>query len=144
MRVGFTNGCFDVLHDGHMHFLDRCKAQCDYLIVALNTDRDVRRLKGEGRPFQTLEQRIQGLQALCSATVDAVVPFEGDDHLRLLICALNPVVLFKGSDYELPQIIGGEEVIQAGGRVVIIPRLPLISTTENAQREQDTPARRLS
>jgi len=133
MKVGFTNGCFDLLHQGHIHFLDRCKAHCDYLIVAINTDMSVKRLKGEARPFQRLEERIQALHALCSASVDAVIPFKWNDDLALLVEALEPAVLFKGSDYRLENIVGADYVLADGGEVMIIDRLPDQSTTEIAR-----------
>lgn len=132
MKIGFTNGCFDLLHDGHRHFLEQAKRHCEYLIVGIDTDKNVRWAKGEGRPFHPLETRIEALQALCSADVDAIVPFSSNDHLWNLIVAIAPDVLLKGSDYQDKSVIGSREVVQAGGQVIFIPRLPGVSTTEIA------------
>ncbi len=132
MKIGFTNGCFDLLHDGHRYFLEECRKRCDHLIVAIDTDRSVRAVKGPGRPFNPLEIRIEGLQAICSAEVDAIVPFDGPDRLGMLIQAIAPQVLFKGDDYRGKTIIGQRDVERAGGAVLLIVRLPGLSTTEIA------------
>lgn len=126
-RVVFTNGCFDLLHPGHIDGLEKARALGDVLIVGLNSDSSVRQLKGEGRPVQPERERAEILAAL--ECVDAVVIF---DELtpREVIAALLPDVLVKGGDWPGNQIVGREEVEAAGGRVVSIPVVPGYSTTE--------------
>jgi D-beta-D-heptose 7-phosphate kinase/D-beta-D-heptose 1-phosphate adenosyltransferase len=124
--VGFTNGCFDILHPGHVSLLAFARAQCDRLIVALNTDESVRRLKGAGRPVNTLAQRAQVMAAI--RYVDGVVAF-GEDTPLTLITALVPDVLVKGADYAVEQVVGGDVVRAAGGRVVLAELVPGQSTT---------------
>src|SRR5919106_3479139 len=102
-----TNGCFDILHAGHVRYLQEARALGDRLVVAVNDDGSVRRLKGVGRPINRLEDRMNLLDAL--AAVDWVVPFSEDTPQRLIGCVL-PDVLVKGSDYELQEIAGGERV----------------------------------
>lgn len=98
MKVGFCNGCFDLLHDGHLYFLEHAAAACDYLLVAVNSDRWIRRVKGAGRPVQAMEERIENLRARASAYVDAVIPFEGrEDNL---IMEIRPDVIIKGYDHQ--------------------------------------------
>ncbi len=125
--IGFTNGCFDLLHPGHVALIEEAKAQCDRLIVALNSDASVRRLKGESRPVSSLEARARVIGGL--AAVDAVLAFEEDTPLRL-IEALRPDVLVKGGDYRLDEIVGAPEVRSWGGRVHITPTLEGHSTTQ--------------
>jgi rfaE bifunctional protein nucleotidyltransferase chain/domain len=102
MKIGLANGCFDLLHEGHLYFLEQCSEHCDYLIVAINSDRSVRRLKGPERPIETLAQRIYNLQARASAWVDAVIPFEGREDC--LAMELRPDVIFKGYDHHDPAL----------------------------------------
>jgi len=122
----FTNGCFDLLHPGHIQSLEQACALGDALIVGLNSDKSVRELKGPGRPVFPELERAEILAAL--ECVDAVVIF---DELtpRSLIAALLPDVLVKGGDWPSNQIVGREEVEAAGGRVVSIPVVPGYSTT---------------
>lgn len=117
-RVGFTNGCFDLLHPGHLFLLRTAAAQCDRLIVGINSDASVRRLKGETRPVQTEEQRAAAIAQL--DFVDGVAIFAEDTPLEL-ITALQPDRLFKGGDYQAENVVGGDVVAARGGDVVIIP-----------------------
>ena len=130
MIIGFTNGCFDHLHDGHLHFLQACRLKCDYLIVAIDADERVRELKGTGRPMWTLEERIQSIQALASAYVDATIPFYDAPGLLSLVLAMKPNLMFKGSDYVGKNVMGSALMGMWGGQLVFIDRLPGISTTE--------------
>lgn len=124
--VVFTNGCFDLLHKGHLHLLREAKNQGDYLIVGLNTDDSIRRIKGGSRPVKNEENRSAVLDAL--EMVDAVVLFEEDTPKRL-IELLSPDVLVKGSDYEPDEVVGAEHVQAEGGRVYLVDLLPGQSTT---------------
>lgn len=124
--VGFTNGCFDLLHAGHIALLAGARAQCDRLIVGLNSDASVSRLKGAQRPIQQEAARATVLAAL--QMVDAVVAFEGDTPLSL-ITRLAPDVLVKGADYTLDRVVGREVVEAGGGRVCLIDLVPEASTT---------------
>ncbi len=126
-RVVFTNGCFDILHPGHLHLLREAKRLGDFLFVGLNTDESVRRLKGPGRPVNSLPVRARLLEAV--RWVDAVVPFSEDTPLRL-VKALRPDVLVKGGDYRPEEVVGRE----FAGRVVIVPYLPGFSTTAFLER----------
>ena len=125
-RIVFTNGCFDLLHGGHVHYLQQARALGDCLVVGLNDDASVRRLKGEQRPLRPQDERARMLAAL--ACVDFVVPFSEDTPLAL-IQALRPDVLAKGGDYTLDTVVGQEEVEAAGGSVHLIPYLDGLSTT---------------
>ncbi len=127
LTVGFTNGCFDILHAGHISLLRQARAECDRLIVGLNTDDSVRRLKGQDRPVNTQDDRAAVLSALKS--VDAVVLFN-DDTPAALIATLLPDVLVKGADYTIDQVVGADVVTAAGGRVVLAELLPDRSTTD--------------
>lgn len=129
--VVFTNGCFDILHRGHVEYLAHAKSLGSRLVVGVNSDRSVKALKGPGRPINTLEDRAVVLAAL--ASVDAVVEFDQDTP-RELIAALRPDVLVKGGDYSADQVVGSKEVIESGGRVVIAPLVPGRSTTGLLQR----------
>ena len=124
--VGFTNGCFDILHPGHVSLLAFARAQCDRLILALNTDASVARLKGPTRPVNNLAQRAAVMAAI--RYVDAVVAFDQDTPLEL-ITALVPDVLIKGADYSVEAVVGGDVVRAAGGRVVLAELVPGQSTT---------------
>lgn len=116
--IVFTNGCFDILHRGHVAYLQSAKSMGDILIVGMNTDASVKRLKGEERPINTLEDRAYVLSALKS--VDYVVPFDEDTPLTL-IQSIKPDVLVKGGDYTMDTIVGAKEVHAYGGKVEIIP-----------------------
>jgi len=125
-RVVFTNGCFDLLHVGHVRSLEQARAQGDRLIVALNTDASVRRNKGPGRPIVPARQRAEVLAAL--ACVDFVVPFAEATPLAI-IEALRPDVLAKGGDWSLDAIVGRTEVESWGGRVLRLREVPGVRTT---------------
>jgi D-beta-D-heptose 7-phosphate kinase/D-beta-D-heptose 1-phosphate adenosyltransferase len=124
--LAFTNGCFDILHRGHIASLSDAAREADILIVGLNSDASTRRLKGEQRPVNDQQARAMVLASLLM--VDAVVIFEEDTPLEL-ITIVTPDVLVKGGDYSLEQIVGAKEVMAAGGRVVINPIVPGFSTT---------------
>jgi D-beta-D-heptose 7-phosphate kinase/D-beta-D-heptose 1-phosphate adenosyltransferase len=117
-KIIMTNGCFDVLHVGHVRYLEQAAALGDRLLVAVNTDASVQRLKGMDRPVNTLSDRMEVLQRL--ASVDWVVAFD-EDTPRELIAAVLPDVLVKGGDYELSAIVGAREVLDAGGQVLSLP-----------------------
>ena len=129
--VAFTNGCFDILHQGHIFSLTKAASEADYLIVGLNSDKSVERLKGPGRPVNPQESRAIVLASL--VMVDAVIIFEEDTPLNL-VKTLLPDVMVKGGDYRVNEIAGAGEVIAAGGRVVINPILEGFSTTSIIER----------
>lgn len=131
LRVGFTNGCFDIVHAGHVELLRQSRARCDRLVVGLNSDASVTRLKGPGRPVQAEASRAAVLSALDA--VDLVVLFNEDTPLAL-IKALRPTELFKGSDYTEDSVVGAEEVKADGGRVHLIELVPGLSTTNAVER----------
>jgi D-beta-D-heptose 7-phosphate kinase/D-beta-D-heptose 1-phosphate adenosyltransferase len=133
--VVFTNGCFDVLHPGHVEHLAQAKALGDVLVVGLNSDASVRRLKGAGRPLVREADRAAVLAALRS--VDAVTLFDEDTPLEL-ISTLLPDVLVKGGDYDLDGIVGREAVEEAGGEVRVLPFVEGYSTTDILGRSKDT------
>lgn len=117
-RVGFTNGCFDVLHIGHAALLDYTMDKCDRLIVGINSDASVRRLKGHNRPINPARERAAMLASFNA--VDAVVIFEEDTPMNL-ITALDPDVLIKGADYSVAKIVGADFVKSHGGKVYRCP-----------------------
>ncbi|MGO8921275.1 MAG: D-glycero-beta-D-manno-heptose-7-phosphate kinase [Stellaceae bacterium] len=131
LRIGFTNGCFDLLHPGHVSLLSQARAQCDRLVVGLNSDASVVRLKGPGRPVQSEQARAAVLGSL--ASVDLVVVFEEDTPLTL-IGELKPEILVKGADYRHDQVVGADIVEGYGGKVVLAPLLPGFSTTATIAR----------
>lgn len=131
LKVGFTNGCFDLLHPGHVTLLERSRALCDRLVVGLNSDASVARLKGAGRPVQPDIARATVLAALTS--VDLVVIFE-EDTPEALIKALCPDLLVKGGDYTIDRIVGADFVQAHGGRVEIVDIVPGFSTTSTLAR----------
>jgi D-beta-D-heptose 7-phosphate kinase/D-beta-D-heptose 1-phosphate adenosyltransferase len=133
-RVVMTNGCFDLLHPGHIAYLEAARALGDWLIVAVNDDASVRRLKGPSRPLNDLEHRMQVLRGL--AAVDWVVPFAEDTPERV-ICRLTPDVLVKGGDYAPEEIAGGECVRAAGGEVRVLDFVDGYSTTAIIERMND-------
>jgi len=130
-RVVFTNGCFDLLHPGHVRLLEAARAEGDRLVVGLNSDASVGRLKGEGRPLLPEAERAETLLAL--EPVDRVVIYD-EDTPREVIAALLPDVLVKGADWERDAIVGREEVEASGGRVVRVELLPGRSTTALVER----------
>lgn len=130
-RLVFTNGCFDLLHVGHVRYLEAARELGDVLMVAVNSDRSVRELKGEGRPVMVEAERAEVLAAL--AAVDCVVVFD-ELSPRSLIAEILPDVLVKGGDYRLDEIHGREEVERAGGRVLALPFVEGASTTDIIER----------
>lgn len=135
-RLVFTNGCFDLLHRGHVEYLSAARSLGDRLVVGLNSDDSVFRLKGEGRPVSGEADRAYVLAGL--EAVDAVTLFDEDTPWSL-ISALLPDVLVKGGDYRPDQVIGRAEVEAAGGRLVIIPFVAGRSTTDLINRIRGTP-----
>ncbi len=132
-RLVMTNGCFDILHPGHIDYLEKARALGDRLIVAVNDDDSVRRLKGEARPVNPLSSRMRMLAAL--SCVDWVVPFSEDTPERL-ICSLLPDILVKGGDYRVDEVAGGDCVRESGGEVRILDFLPGHSTTSLIRKIQ--------
>ena len=130
-KLVFTNGVFDILHVGHVRYLERARLLGDRLLVAINGDASVRELKGEGRPLVNQDERAEILAAL--RAVDYVTIFD-DISPRSLIACLSPDVLVKGGDYALGEIHGREEVEAAGGRVVSLPFIEGVSTSGIIQR----------
>jgi len=130
-KVVFTNGCFDILHVGHIRYLKKAKSLGDILIIGMNTDRSVKSFKGEKRPIVPENERAEVLSAL--EFVDYVVLFDEPDPLRL-IETLKPDVLVKGADWAKEKIIGREIVENAGGRVVRVPMVPGASSTGVIER----------
>lgn len=133
-RVVFTNGCFDLLHPGHVRYLAAARAAGDILVVGVNSDRSVRDLKGPGRPVQTQDARAEVLAAL--AAVDHVVVFDASTPVAL-IEALQPDVLAKGADWPADQIVGADVVRARGGKVVRVRLVPGQSTTRLVERSRD-------
>jgi D-beta-D-heptose 7-phosphate kinase/D-beta-D-heptose 1-phosphate adenosyltransferase len=131
LRVGFTNGCFDIVHAGHIALLRQARGTCDRLVVGLNSDASVSRLKGPSRPVQPESSRAAVLAAIDA--VDLVVIFEEDTPLEV-ITALRPSELIKGSDYTEDAVVGGREVKADGGRVHLIDLVPGLSTTRAVER----------
>jgi D-beta-D-heptose 7-phosphate kinase/D-beta-D-heptose 1-phosphate adenosyltransferase len=131
LKVGFTNGCFDLLHPGHVSLMQQARSACDRLVVGLNSDASVKRLKGESRPVQTETARAQVLASL--ASVDLVVIF-GEDTPLALIQSVKPDVLVKGADYTVDQVVGAEQVKSWGGRVLLANLAPGFSTTATITR----------
>ena len=125
-KVSFTNGCFDILHPGHLFSIGQAAKEADYLIVGLNSDASIKRLKGEDRPINNTANRALILANL--VLVDAVVVFEEDTPYEL-ITQLLPDVLVKGGDYTIDSIVGAKEVIANGGQVIINPIVEGFSTT---------------
>lgn len=124
MRVGLCNGCFDLLHDGHLYFLREARKHCNYLVVAVNSDESVSALKGDSRPVWNLERRIRVLTS--NPSVSAVVPFSGD--ASSLIDVIEPDVVIRGAD----QL---HEATRLGVPYIVIPRVNRISTTEILRRK---------
>ncbi len=125
-KVSFTNGCFDILHPGHLFSIGQAAKEADYLIVGLNSDASIKRLKGKDRPINNTANRALVLANL--VLVDAVVVFEEDTPYEL-ITQLLPDVLVKGGDYTIDSIVGAKEVIANGGQVIINPIVEGFSTT---------------
>jgi D-glycero-beta-D-manno-heptose 1-phosphate adenylyltransferase len=130
-RVVFTNGCFDIIHPGHVRYLAQARALGDVLIVALNSDRSARGLKGKNRPIMNEKDRAEVMAAL--ASVDYVTIFDEETPGKL-IASLLPDVLVKGGDWALDQIVGREDVEAAGGTVMPLPYVEGCSTTDIVER----------
>ncbi len=133
LRIGFTNGVFDLIHPGHVKILAQARAACDRLVVGLNSDKSVRRLKGNGRPIQDEHARAEVLAAF--AAVDLVVMF-GEDTPLELVRRVRPSVLVKGGDYRRDQVVGRELVEQQGGEVIVVDLVPGFSTTRIVERSR--------
>ncbi len=130
-KIAFTNGCFDILHVGHVRYLREAKKKADVLVLALNSDSSVRTLKGEKRPLVTENERAEVLEAL--DFIDFITIFDESTPLEL-INYLKPDVLIKGGDWSEDKIVGREEVLKWGGRVVIIPEVQGKSTTNVVEK----------
>ena len=129
--IAFTNGVFDIIHQGHIASLSQAATEADFLIVAINSDASTKRLKGPKRPVNSEQARATVMASLLM--VDGVIIFEEDTPLEL-INALKPDVLVKGGDYTLDQIVGAKEVMENGGRVVINPTIEGFSTTNTIEK----------
>ena len=134
LRVGFTNGCFDILHPGHVRVVTQARAACDRLVVGLNSDASVKRLKGADRPVQGERARAEVLAAL--EAVDAVAIFDDDTPLSL-IAQIKPSVLVKGGDYTREQVVGHDIVMANGGDVILVDLMPGHSTTSLVARARE-------
>ena len=126
-KIGITNGCFDLLHKGHTYSLKQCKNHCDKLVVLLNSDKTVRKLKGKNRPIESEKQRKKNLLKI--KIVDSVIIFDEATPFKL-IKILKPDFLFKGSDYRNKNVVGSKYVKSYGGKVKILKNLKGISTTK--------------
>lgn len=136
-KIVFTNGCFDILHKGHVTLLAQAAEQGNVLIVGLNSDASVKRLKGPERPINDAAARALVLAS--QLFIDAVVLFEEDTPAKL-IKAIRPDVLVKGGDYSADQVVGADTVLQNGGKVSIIPLLDGFSTTHLIKQMQTPPS----
>jgi len=132
-RIVFTNGCFDILHWGHVYYLEQAKKLGDMLVVGVNSDASIRRLKGPSRPINPLVDRMKVLAGLES--VDAVISFSADTPLGL-IKKIRPDVLVKGGDWSVDMIVGAKEVLSWGGKVITIPVQKGRSTTNVIEKIQ--------
>ena len=130
-KIVFTNGCFDILHAGHVSYLKKAKSKGDVLIVALNSDGSVRKLKGKGRPVQSISDRVQIMSAL--EMVDYVTVFNDPDPLKIIM-RIKPDVLVKGGDWTKQNIVGGEFVESCGGKVFSLSYLKGYSTSSLIER----------
>jgi D-beta-D-heptose 7-phosphate kinase/D-beta-D-heptose 1-phosphate adenosyltransferase len=135
LRIGFTNGCFDLLHRGHIKLLAEARAACDRLVIGLNSDASTKRLKGNGRLINPAEGRAEVLAAL--EAVNLVVVFEEDTPLEL-IKRVRPSVLVKGADYTREEVVDGDVVEAAGGTVVLVDLVPGHSTTGIVRRSAES------
>jgi rfaE bifunctional protein nucleotidyltransferase chain/domain len=133
--IVFTNGCFDILHVGHVDYLEKARKQGDKLIIGLNTDASVRKIKGPNRPINDEESRARLLAAL--AFVDLVIPFEESTPLEL-IEAIVPDILVKGNDYDIKNIVGAKFVMENGGKVITLDLIQGVSTTNIINKIKNT------
>lgn len=130
-KVVFTNGCFDILHSGHIHIFREAKKWGDVLIVAVNDDSSVKKIKGPSRPIFPLEERLEILEAV--EDIDYLVSF-AEETPQEVIASLLPDVLVKGGDWKIEEVVGKREVERAGGKVIIIPFLESHSSSEIIER----------
>ena len=130
-KIVFTNGCFDILHAGHVEYLQKAKQMGDVLIVGLNKDQSISRQKGEGRPINSFEDRLSVISSL--ASVDYVIGFDADTPIEL-IEGIVPDYLVKGSDWQVDDIVGADVVQKAGGQVKTVELKPGRSTTAMIQK----------
>jgi D-beta-D-heptose 7-phosphate kinase/D-beta-D-heptose 1-phosphate adenosyltransferase len=135
-KIVFTNGCFDLLHEGHLHLIHAAKNFGDILIVGVNDDASVKRLKGNTRPEETLEVRMKNLAAI--SEIDFIIPFSEDTPLKL-IQAIMPDVLVKGGDYTEDNIAGAGFIKNRGGKIHIIPLLEGFSTSNTILKRVQKP-----
>lgn len=134
LKIAFTNGCFDILHFGHVDYLEKAKGLADKLVVGLNTDASIKRIKGESRPIVDQVSRSRVMAAL--AFVDAVVLFDEDTPLKL-IQSVKPDVLVKGNDYNICNIVGADFVMSYGGKVDTVPLIEGYSTSKIIEKIQN-------
>ena len=130
-RIIFTNGCFDLLHQGHIDLLNQAKSFGEILIVGLNSDLSIRRLKGADRPIEILKIRSKNLWDL--GIISAIIPFDSDTPIDL-IKMINPDFLVKGGDYNIDEIIGSQYIQSMGGAVKVVPITPGFSTTKKIKK----------
>ena len=135
-KIVFTNGCFDIIHAGHVDYLEKAKSLGDFLVVGLNSDESVKRLKGPSRPVNPVDQRKKVLEAL--KPVDLVVVFEEDTPERL-IKEIKPDVLVKGGDWKIENIVGADFVMSYGGKVYTIDFVYDTSTTKIIEKVKNEP-----
>ena len=125
--IGFTNGCFDILHAGHVELFRKAKKQCDFLIVALNSDKSVRLIKGKNRPINNIKNRIKVIKSI--KYIDKVIVFNDKDPLKI-IKKIKPDIIFKGSDYKIKNIVGYNFQIRKKKKVKVIQLVKNLSTTK--------------
>ena len=125
--IGFTNGCFDILHAGHVELFRKAKKQCDFLIVALNSDKSVRLIKGKNRPINNIKNRIKVIKSV--RYIDKVIVFNDKDPLTI-IKKIKPDIIFKGSDYKIKNIVGYDFQIKRKKKIKVIKLLKNLSTTK--------------
>lgn len=130
-KVVFTNGCFDILHSGHIHLFREAKKRGDVLVVAINDDASIRKIKGLSRPIFPVQERLEILEAL--KEIDYLVSFS-EETPQKIIASLLPDVLVKGGDWKIEEVVGREEVEEKGGKVVIIPSFKGYSSTKIIER----------
>lgn len=133
-KIVFTNGCFDIIHIGHIELLKFCSSLGDFVVVGLNTDESVKRIKGKKRPINSLEDRKRILESI--RYVDLVIPFHDDTPLNL-IKKIKPDILVKGGDWEEDEIVGSDIVKSYGGKVVIFPYIKDKSTTNIIKKMEE-------
>ncbi len=131
-KIGFTNGCFDILHKGHYSLFKFCKKHCDILIVATNSDISIKELKGKKRPYNNLKTRLINLSNI--KDVDYIIYFHKLNPLNL-IKKIQPSILFKGSDYKIKDVIGREFVESYGGKTILVPYIIGISTSDILKKQ---------